>query len=120
MIKFLVLFTIISCTTKYVVEASCYNPVEEQTSEHFNITASGKLINVEDPLTHRYIAVSRDLEALGFTMGSKVIVSNAHPYNGEWTVEDRMNSRWTLKIDFLVGTEDYIHKWDSVVIKLKD
>ena len=69
-------------------------------------------------MSHRIIAVSRDLEKKGFTMGQKVCVENAGHLSGVWTIRDRMNKRWKNRIDFLVNTNLKYGKWDDVRIKL--
>ena len=38
--------------------------------------------------------------------------------NGYWTVQDRMNRRWTNRIDFLVDESMRGGKWDNVKIYL--
>ena len=60
-----------------LVTATIYHATPEQTDSTPHITASGKHINMEDPQSHRWIAVSRDLEAKGYTFGVKVIVTGA-------------------------------------------
>jgi 3D (Asp-Asp-Asp) domain-containing protein len=104
---------IVACVT-----ATIYHADPAQCNEDYLTTASLKTI--EDPYKpERWIAVSRDLEADGFTMGSKVIVSGAGEMDGEWTIEDRMNKRWRNKIDFLVSKKRRFGRWDNVTIKLK-
>ena len=73
---------------------------------------------MNNPESHRIIAVSRDLEDKGFTMNKLVIVSNAGKMNGIWVIRDRMNKRWTNRIDFLVDTTMKGGKWTNVKIKL--
>ena len=73
---------------------------------------------MNNPESHRIIAVSRDLEALGFTMNKTVVVSNAGDMDGLWVIRDRMNKRWTKRIDFLVDTTMKGGKWTNVKIKL--
>ena len=73
---------------------------------------------MNNPEIHRIIAVSRDLEAKGFTMNKLVIVSNAGDMDGLWVIRDRMNKRWTKRIDFLVDTTMKGGKWTNVKIKL--
>ena len=73
---------------------------------------------MNNPEIHRIIAVSRDLEAKGFTMNKLVIVSNAGDMDGLWVIRDRMNKRWTNRIDFLVDTTMKGGKWTNVKIKL--
>jgi hypothetical protein len=38
--------------------------------------------------------------------------------SGVWIIRDRMNKRWTNRIDFLVNTKIKYGKWDDVRIKL--
>ena len=105
-------FTII-CVT-----ATIYHADPAQCNDDFLTTASMKTI--EDPNNpERWIAVSRDLESMGFTMGSKVIVTGAGDMDGEWTIEDRMNKRWKNRIDFLVPKKIKAGKWEKVTLKLK-
>ena len=75
-------------------------------------------INPQCPQCHRWIAVSRDLEELGFVFGAKVKITGTGIYDGIWTVQDRMNPRWTNRIDFLVN--DYVKggKWDNIKMEL--
>ena len=99
----IVLFTIIigvgaTPADEVLVTATVYNADPRQCNADYLTTASGKKINESNPQGHRWIAVSRDLEPLGFTFGTKVLISNAGEMNGVWTVEDRMNKRWTNRI----------------------
>jgi 3D (Asp-Asp-Asp) domain-containing protein len=101
-----------------LVTATVYNADPKQTDDSPFITASNKHINKENPAIHKWIAVSRDLEKLGFTFGKKVCVENAGNMNGIWTVEDRMNRRFTHHIDFLVNNDVRLGKWHEVKIYL--
>lgn len=98
------------------VTATIYHADPSQCNEDYLTTASLKKINPENPVGHRWIAVSRDLEELGFTFGTKVCVEGAGDLDGEWTVEDRMNKRWTKRIDFLVNKTRKGGKWTNVKI----
>lgn len=100
-----------------VVTATIYHAVPGQTDDTPNITATGFTINTENPISHRIIAVSRDLEKRGFKMGTKVCVTNAGPMNGVWVIRDRMNKRWKNRIDFLVNETRKLGKWNDVKIK---
>lgn len=104
----------------YIVVATVYNAVPSQTDSTPLITASNKRIDANNPGKHRWIAVSRDLEKYGFTFGVEVCIENAGDMNGIWTVEDRMNKRFTNKIDFLVDNEIMLGKWTDVVITLNE
>ena len=73
---------------------------------------------MSNPEIHRIIAVSRDLEAKGFKMNTVVVISNAGKMNGLWVIRDRMNKRWTNRIDFLVDKTMKGGKWNNVKIKL--
>ena len=50
-----------------LVTATIYHAVPGQTDDTPFVTASNSKINPENPQGHRWIAVSRDLEALGYT-----------------------------------------------------
>jgi 3D (Asp-Asp-Asp) domain-containing protein len=103
-----------------MVTATIYHAVPGQTDDTPFITASNKRINKDNPQGHRWIAVSRDLEKLGFTLGTKVCVEGAGEMDGDWTIEDRMNKRWTNKIDFLVNQDIKGGKWENVKIYLQE
>ena len=98
------------------VIATVYNATPQQCNKDFLRTASMKKINIENPIEHRYIAVSRDIEGMGITLGDSVMVSNAGKMDGKYYVEDRMNKRWTKKIDFLVNNDVKLGKWFDVII----
>lgn len=102
----------------HIVMATVYNAVPSQTDSTPLITASNKHIDADNPGKHKWIAVSRDLEKLGFTFGVEVCVENAGKMNGVWVVEDRMNKRFTNKIDFLVDNKIVLGKWKEVIITL--
>ena len=101
-----------------IVTATIYHAVPEQTDSTPFITASNMNINPDNPQGHRWIAVSRDLEALGYTFGTKVCVMGAGEFDGDWTVQDRMNSRWSYRIDFLVNVDVKGGRWDNVLIEI--
>ena len=100
-----------------LVTATLYHAVPEQTNNDNLHTASMFEINPECPGSHRILAVSRDLEELGFTLGSVVRISQACEMNGIWYIEDRMNKRWRNKIDFLVNDKIKYGKWYNVKIE---
>jgi 3D (Asp-Asp-Asp) domain-containing protein len=101
-----------------IVTATIYHAVPSQTDSTPLITASNKKINSNNPQGHKWIAVSRDLEALGYTFGTKVCVMNAGKMYGIWTVQDRMNKRFTKRIDFLVNEDMTEGKWQNVIISI--
>lgn len=101
-----------------LVTATVYHPVPNQTDSTPFITASGAHINPDDPQSHRWIAVSRDLEDFGFVFGAKVLVEGAGELDGVWTVQDRMNRRWKNRIDFLVDYDIYGKYYDVKITLL--
>lgn len=101
-----------------MVTATIYHADPAQCNADYLTTASLKTINEANPQGHRWIAVSRDLEQHGFVFGARVCVEGAGQFNGEWTVEDRMNKRWVKRIDFLVDYDLKGGKWDNVEISL--
>ncbi len=87
------------CNTKTIqVTATAYNSLEYQTSSNPNITAFGD--SLKPGL--RYIAVSRDLLDLGLVHNTKVKLEG---FNGLYIVKDKMNIRWTKRIDIYMGTD---------------
>jgi len=120
--KIIILMTIVMLwgkeTEEVIVTATIYHATPEQCNADYLTTASGKKINEENPQGHRWVAVSRDLELVGFTMGEKIIVENAGEMDGVWTIEDRMNKRWIHRIDFLVNKTKKAGKWENVIITL--
>jgi 3D (Asp-Asp-Asp) domain-containing protein len=103
-----------------LVTATIYHATPEQTDSTPDITASNKKIDLSNPQKHRWIAVSRDLEAKGLTFGVKVKVTGAGNLDGIWTVQDRMHHRWLSRIDFLVNEEITGGKWENVRIEIID
>ena len=99
------------------VTATVYNAVPEQTNSDPSHTATMFKLDPDHPEKHKIIAVSRDLEK-HFPMGSTVCVENAGKMNGEWHVEDRMNKRFTNRIDFLVANNVKYGKWENVKVTL--
>ena len=101
-----------------MVTATIYHADPKQCNDDYLTTASLKKINSQSPGSHRWIAVSRDLEPLGFVFGAQVCVEGAGEMDGIWTVEDRMNKRWKNRIDFLVDYDIKGGKWENVTISL--
>lgn len=101
------------------VTATIYHADPRQCNADYLTTASLKKINPKNPAGHRWIAVSRDLESHGFVFGAKVCVEGAGEMDGEWTVQDRMNKRWTNRVDFLVNKDMKYGKWNNVKIYLR-
>lgn len=103
-----------------MVTATIYHAVPGQTDSTPFVTASNKTINESNPLGHRWIAVSRDLESLGFVFGTKVCIEGAGHLDGIWEVQDRMNKRWHRRVDFLVNKELKNGKWKNVKIYIHE
>ena len=97
-----------------LVTATIYHADPKQCNEDYLTTASMEKIDISNPQAHRWIAVSRDLETLGFTFGTEVVVECCCPLDGVWTVQDRMDKRWTKRIDFLVNKDITAGKWYNV------
>jgi 3D (Asp-Asp-Asp) domain-containing protein len=100
-----------------IVTATCYNPDAKQCNSQFWITADMSIIDTLYPEKHRWIAVSRDLLDKGLSMGDTIEIEGTWVYDGKWIVKDKMNARWSNKIDFLVKESMYMNKWDSIIIK---
>lgn len=81
-----------------VVDVSAYNSVISQTDDNPNLAAWG------DTLLPgmKCIAISRDLIAMGLDQNTQVKIEGL---NGIYLVKDKMNSKYTNKIDIYMGTD---------------
>jgi 3D (Asp-Asp-Asp) domain-containing protein len=98
------------------VIATTYTPSEKETDSTPLITASGFKINPKNPKKHRIIAVSRDLKKK-YKFGTRVKISGAGKYSGEYVVRDVMNKRYKKRIDILIGHNDKQTKFKNVKIR---
>ena len=105
-------------STLLTVTATIYHATPAQTDSTPDRTATNFKIDMSNPAIHRIVAVSRDLEAKGFTMNKVILVTGAGDMDGLWVIRDRMNKRWTNRIDFLVDTTIKGGKWTNVKIEL--
>jgi len=101
-----------------LVTATIYHADPKQCNADYLTTASMEKIDPKNPAKHRWIAVSRDLEKHGFVFGVKVKVEGAGDLDGIWTIQDRMNKRYTKRIDFLVNKSMKYGKWENVEISI--
>lgn len=113
------------------VTATVYHPVTEQTDSTPNQLADGTAIDSGLPPTwppvsipvvppYRILALSRDLLSRWggpFKYGDVVEVRGAGPLNGQWTVRDTMNKRFTKRCDFLVAPY-FKSKYEGVKVRL--
>lgn len=82
-----------------MVTATAYNSVESQTKKgNPSLTAWGDTL-VPGQLA---IAVSRDLIELGLEHGKEVEIEG---FPGTYIVKDKMNKRWTKRIDIYMGLD---------------
>ena len=102
-----------------LVTVTIYHADPKQTDSTPFITASNQTIDSLNPAKHRWIAVSRDLEPLGFTFGACVYIEGiSEELDGEWEVQDRMNKRWKKRIDLLVNKNRMCCRWDNIKLTL--
>jgi len=80
------------------VTATAYNSLAYQTSSQPNITAFGDSLRPG----LKYIAVSRDLLALGMKHNTLVTIEGLE---GIYLVKDKMNKRWKSRIDIYMGND---------------
>ena len=91
-----------------------YNAVPAQTNSDPGHTASMFKLDLSNPYKHKIIAVSRDL-LKKYPIHSKVKVSGT-AYDGVYVVEDKMNKRYTKRIDILINVGMKIGKWNNATI----
>ena len=95
-----------------VVTCTVYNAVVEQCNSDPSHTASMFKLDLKNPYKHKIIAVSRDL-LIKYPMGTKVRIEGTN-YDGVYVVEDKMNRRYTKRIDILINKGMSIGKWENV------
>lgn len=90
-------------TVKFVpVVVTAYNPVAGQTDGTPEITASNKRVRPG------IAALSRDLEKeFGFKFGDDVVIEGI----GCFVFEDRMNKRWSRRVDILMTSMEAARKF---------
>lgn len=95
------------------VTATAYNSVEKQTKKgNPNLTAWGDILEPGE----RAIAVSRDLIGLGLKHKQEVEIKGLP---GTYIVKDKMNKRWTEKIDIYMGVdEDAAIEWGKKEVEI--
>lgn len=104
--------------TADTVVCTVYNAVPEQTNEDPEHTAFMFKLDLNNPYKHRIIAVSRDL-LKKYPKGTKVYIDGTR-YDGVYTVMDKMNKRYTNRIDILINEDMPIGKWKyTKILKIK-
>jgi 3D (Asp-Asp-Asp) domain-containing protein len=96
------------------VHATVYNAVPAQTNNDPGHTAFMFELDLDDPYKHKIIAVSRDL-LTEYPKGTKVWVAGT-TYDGVYVVMDKMNRRYTDRIDLLINEEMQIGNWPNATI----
>ncbi|MCX2681089.1 hypothetical protein OOZ15_14145 [Galbibacter sp. EGI 63066] len=80
------------------VKASAYNSMQGQTVGHPTIAAWGDTLRPGI----KAVAISRDLIKLGITKNTPIKIEG---FDGIYLVKDKMNARYSKKIDIYMGTE---------------
>jgi 3D (Asp-Asp-Asp) domain-containing protein len=71
-------------------------------------------LDLANPYKHRIIAVSRDL-LVKYPKGTEVYVEGT-AYDGVYVVMDKMNKRYTNRIDLLINLDMQIGNWPNATI----
>lgn len=116
LIVLIFLLCVSSTQSQTKVIASVYNAVAEQCNEDFLNTAFMFYLGTESHFKHRIIAVSRDL-LVKYPKGSKVRLKGTK-YDGVFIVMDKMNKRFTKRIDILIDKGMPIGFWRDATITL--
>jgi 3D (Asp-Asp-Asp) domain-containing protein len=88
-----------------IVTATTYKANSAETDEDPHITASGFVIDMDNPYKHRLIAISRDLKRK-WKFGTKVLIQGTGEHDGVYYVRDLMNKRYKKRVDILIGHKD--------------
>ena len=104
---------VLSRDTSIWVTATAYNALESQTKKgNVGIGAWGDLLT-EDM---KSIAVSKDLIEMGLIRKTKVKIEGLE---GIYWVMDKMNDRWTRKIDIFMGKDrEAAIRWGKRKVKI--
>ena len=96
------------------VMATAYNSVEAQTKKgNIGLAAWGDTLKTGD----RVIAVSRDLINQGLKYNQEVKIEG---FEDTYIVKDKMNKRWTKKIDIYMGlNEEAAREWGKQKVEIK-
>lgn len=98
-----------------IVSATVYNATVEQCDDDPEFTAFMFKLDLSNPYKHCIVAVSRDLLEC-FPKGTLVKITGT-AYDGVYTVMDKMNRRWTNRIDILINEDMNIGLWENVIMK---
>lgn len=98
-----------------VVTVTTYKANSDETDEDPHITASGFVIDMDNPHKHRLIAISRDLKRK-WKFGTKVLIEGTGVHDGVYYVRDLMNKRYKKRVDILIGHEDKQQTFKKVKI----
>lgn len=113
----LILFSILTINNESEkVTCTVYNAVPAQCNEDPSHTAFMFELDLSNPYRHRIIAVSRDLLDK-YPKGTKVLVEGTGKYDGIYTVMDKMNKRYTKRIDILINEDMPLGKWNVTITK---
>jgi hypothetical protein len=100
-------------------EATVYHAVPEQCNNDVKNTASMFRLNLEDPESHKIIAMERTMmKQYGLKYGDLVKIEGAGSRDGVYQIQDTMNKRFAgkHKIDFLINLDSKIGKWNNVKV----
>ncbi|WP_250435939.1 3D domain-containing protein [Hanstruepera flava] len=94
------------------VTATAYNSLAYQTNDNPHITAFGDSLKPG----MKYIAVSRDLLAMGLKHNTPVAIKGLE---GLYIVKDKMHSRWRNRIDIYMGEDvQAAREWGKRKVKI--
>jgi len=111
---FLYLFLLFGYSESTTVTATVYHAVVEQCNSDPGHTASMFKLDLENPYSHKIIAVSRDLLPK-YPFGTIVKVEGTS-YDGTYQVQDVLNKRYKNCIDILINLDMPIGKWTEATI----
>ena len=101
------------------VEATVYHAVPTQCNDDVKNTASMFQLNLEDPESHKIIAMERTMmKQYGLKYGDLVKIKGTGSRDGVYQIQDTMNKRFAgkHKIDFLINLDSEIGKWNNVKV----
>lgn len=100
-------------------EVTVYHAKKSQCNSDVQNTASMFKLNLEDPESHRIIAMERTMmKQYNLSYGDLVKIEGTGDRDGVYQIQDTMNKRFKgkHKIDILINNDSEIGKWNNVKV----
>lgn len=100
-------------------EITVYHAKKEQCNDDIQHTASMFSLNLQDPESHRIVAMERTMmKQYGLHYGDLIKIEGTGSRDGVYQIQDTMNKRFKglHKIDILINNDSNIGKWNNIKV----